>query len=493
MRENEFEKQLKNMMDEFEVTPSKSVWEKVSRRINLDKRKKRPFIFWLITGLLISGSGYFIYHTSENKIQPTNNYAKNTIKDANADSGSLNNPGKSIPEKNTEAAHQNMGIKEEHANKIQQKKDIHANTKNSDKFIANSVKINKPVINKPDNNDLDNYKNDVQQQQKNQTTNNNKTIQPAEELQGDVVSQQQQSNFENKQGVVDSSNTVAAFVQENKSLPDSNTLNKEAAQKNATSSQNKTPTTIKNNYVLPKWQFGAVASYGKSNIVEGISSNNNKSLPAYLDNLSSAGGGNFDSSSGSNKPFSSSGSYQFGVVAQRKIIKNGFISSGLNFIHLSAKADIKNKIDSPYTIQTGSSLANTFYVNSFYQAGSAETYTSTYNFIELPVYFQQDLWYKHTVSLSYNTGFSVRQLLSSNALIYNKSSNIYYTKDDLLRKTQWQFLAALNLKINTGKSTSIYLGPQFSYSLSSQLKNSSNDNFHYINYGLQAGLMFHKK
>jgi adenylate kinase family enzyme len=47
MQENEFEKQLKDMMDEFKLVPSASVWEKVSRRLNEGRRKKRPFIFLL--------------------------------------------------------------------------------------------------------------------------------------------------------------------------------------------------------------------------------------------------------------------------------------------------------------------------------------------------------------------------------------------------------------------------------------------------------------
>ena len=55
--------------------------------------------------------------------------------------------------------------------------------------------------------------------------------------------------------------------------------------------------------------------------------------------------------------------------------------------------------------------------------------------------------------------FSVRQLLSSNALIYNPGNNIYFSKDALLRKTQFQFTAGLNFEINTGKTNSIFVGP----------------------------------
>ena len=84
-------------------------------------------------------------------------------------------------------------------------------------------------------------------------------------------------------------------------------------------------------------------------------------------------------------------------------------------------------------------------------------------------------------------------MLSSNALIYNRHGNIYYSKDELLRKTQWQVSAGINLKINAGKNMAVYVGPQFSYSLSNLLKDKDAGNFHLVNYGVQAGLMFHKK
>jgi hypothetical protein len=137
------------------------------------------------------------------------------------------------------------------------------------------------------------------------------------------------------------------------------------------------------------------------------------------------------------------------------------------------------------------SLGSVYNINQYFQSGSLQTFTSKYNFIELPVYFQQDFFPNKKVSFSYNAGLSVRQLISSDALIYDPYKNIYFFKDDLLRKTQFQFLAGLNLKINTG-SNSIYAGPQFSYSLSDLFK-SSNSSFHLINCGLQVGVMFHKK
>ena len=95
MQENEFEKQLKKMMEEFQLPPSGSVWEKISRSINKDKRRKKPFIFLLIIGLLTAG--YFVYHVSEKYIQNSKSYASNESNSpvtydniSSQDSGKLN-------------------------------------------------------------------------------------------------------------------------------------------------------------------------------------------------------------------------------------------------------------------------------------------------------------------------------------------------------------------------------------------------------------------
>src|SRR6516164_5198225 len=75
MQENEFEKQVKKMMESFKLSPSNSVWEKVDRRINGDKQKKRPFILLLFMSLLIAG--YFMYHASQKQAQSANNNTAN--------------------------------------------------------------------------------------------------------------------------------------------------------------------------------------------------------------------------------------------------------------------------------------------------------------------------------------------------------------------------------------------------------------------------------
>jgi len=162
-------------------------------------------------------------------------------------------------------------------------------------------------------------------------------------------------------------------------------------------------------------------------------------------------------------------------------------------VHLSTRSDAGKKVDTAFLLQPSNGWSNTFSVAQYYQSDNTSKHTNTYNFIELPVYFHQDIKPQNKFSFSYNAGFSIRQLVSSNALIYDPYNNIYFSKDALLNKTQLQFAAGLNLKINTGKSNALYIGPQFSYSVSGLYKDNSAGKFHFMNYGLQATFLLHKK
>ena len=59
----------------------------------------------------------------------------------------------------------------------------------------------------------------------------------------------------------------------------------------------------------------------------------NKSLPSSLN----SGGSNFDTAYANGKPYSASASYSIGGVVEKRIIKNGFIGVGLNYIIFQQK------------------------------------------------------------------------------------------------------------------------------------------------------------
>ncbi len=430
MQENEFEKKLKTMMEDFNLSPSDAVWQKVKQKIQKKNRRKIPFFFLLGIGLLTAG--YFIVKLANYKSAYINKAEKNISKN-------INNSKQKITTKATESNSSNL------------KTELSSFNKDSDKNKNNSsIRINKNVF-VVDENNIKSKRGLITNSNRpvlfsNQENKNNISVSKQTVLQKDSVLNQQQTAINQ----VSKSEVQNAVTENNKnflkddSAAASLTNQKNIFVKSSVKKQNKI-------YKTPNWQWGVTAFYGRSNLVEAIT-NFNKSAVQYGNPASV----NLDTATKTVHPFTSSNAYSFGVTLQKKISKNAFISSGLNFIHLAAKSNIGKTNDpvNPGFFTSG------YYLRSYTQPGSLNTYNSRYNFIELPVYFQQNFFHANKISLSYDAGFSIRQLLSSNSIFYNQTLNSYFLKNDLLRKTQLQAQAALNFTINTGKNSSVYIGPR---------------------------------
>ena len=487
MQENEFEKQVRDMMEELHLSPSGTVWDKVSRRLNTKRRRKMPFFFLLTAGLLIAG--YFAIYVAKNQTQNSNIITGSKSSHLLKPDTILSEDATNLPVQKSSIAKDKIELSSINKTDKGQHKSIYIKpSKPAEKiFSANEYKKEESVtpantndaqFNDPHNNNAKQLnikpgkENDTMMLQ--QTVPGNATA---------IFNKPANDPANGSQNIGKNSLPVYSDFAKTDSI-----VTAEDKKDNAITKSTKTsPGSI---YKIPAWQFGVIAFYGRSTANDGLV-DLNKSANAYY-NPGSVNNNN-DTVFYNAHPYTASDAYQFGFVLQKKILKNGFISSGLNFIHLSTKSGIHQKVDSTYLVQNRNGITNAYSVKAYYQPGSSSTYTNTYNFIELPVYFQQDFFAAKQVGFSYNLGFSLRQLLSSNALIYNQYNNIYFSKDELLRKTQFQFMTGLSLKINTGKSTSIYFGPQVSYSLSNSVKNDNNSSFHLVNYGLQAGFMFHRK
>ncbi|MEO8711619.1 MAG: hypothetical protein ABI405_05815 [Parafilimonas sp.] len=482
MQENEFEKQLKEMMEEFQLSPSDSVWEKISRSIKKDKRRKMPFIFLLLTVLITAG--YFIYHVSENRNQNVNSFASSK-NDSPAVPGNISlkdsdklNIQTPLDKKDTSRLATN-----DKTNTLKNDIKIYDTENNSIKISKNKYAYHKsiPVSNNSLLQSNDNNNTDEQQTNLPSIKQNNITALSDQSFYKDSAIAEQKTSVRDT-AISMAENDIADNISPN---ADSIIIKENRAN---VAVKNSTKKSAANNYKSPNWQFGISALYGRSNIVEGLITAE-KSLTQSLSNPGPVAF--YDTIFHNKHPYTSSNAYGFGVLIQKKITKHGFITLGINYMHLSVKSDIGRTIDSAITVSSFNGSAN-YFINRYAQPGPIKKYTSNYNFVELPVYFQQDFLHTKNTSFSLNAGMSLLRLISSNALLYNQYNNVYFSKNDLLRKTQFQFMAGLNFKFNTGKNSSLYIGPQLNYSLSNLIKNN-NSNLHFVNYGIQAGILLHKK
>jgi hypothetical protein len=72
MQENEFEKKVRNLMDDLEIAPSAPVWDYVEKRIPKSNRRRRFIaLFFLLAGFAVCS--YFFYTKfSDNKNEISN-------------------------------------------------------------------------------------------------------------------------------------------------------------------------------------------------------------------------------------------------------------------------------------------------------------------------------------------------------------------------------------------------------------------------------------
>src|SRR5258708_1302349 len=67
MRDPEFEKHIRQRMEELKFSPSETVWNNLEKEIKKDKNRKKPllwFSFFLVIGL--AGSSYFLMNSNKN-------------------------------------------------------------------------------------------------------------------------------------------------------------------------------------------------------------------------------------------------------------------------------------------------------------------------------------------------------------------------------------------------------------------------------------------
>ena len=133
--------------------------------------------------------------------------------------------------------------------------------------------------------------------------------------------------------------------------------------------------------------------------------------------------------------------------------------------------------------------------NNIYNAGGDTIkYSNQYHFIELPLSFQWQLNKNKTKPFIWSTGFTIGQLIGSNAIMYDTSFNgIYYQNKKLLNKTQFSLSTGFSWTIANNKKAQWSLGPVANIHLHKLVDNPF-DNAGYLFFvGLRTGVLFNQK
>jgi Outer membrane protein beta-barrel domain len=434
MHENEFEKRVREKMDQLSFDPSDTVWSGVDKEINRKEKRRRP-LFWVffLSGLtLAAGSFYYYSRLGDSHIAPATKRQPATEHPSILHPEDIGDTSEkeslSIPASGQTVQHTNQTFNR-----------------------MSPGNANHPRSGKPGQ------------------TSDGVVLPPSSDR---TIPEQAETGQEvliaGRNLVADSSNGLKSVpLAGTKPALDSDSLNKKAKEE-----LKKGKPSI--------WHLGFTAGLGVSNITPGLFKSANQYSPGYFASAPAnvnGGPATVNQASAINSGFS----FGIGAFVSRSLSKRVAISVGVNYQYYSTVIRT-GRSDSLTASSPGAALYSS--LNGVYAHGNGYAYTNQYHFLELPLAVNFQLNKNVKTPLILEQGVSVSYLLSSNALYYDSRANLYYKDIQLLNKTQLNTSTAVMVGFRM-RTNELLLGPQFLYGLTSLLKNSAGSPEHLIYWGLK--------
>ena len=507
MPENEFEKKVSSEMQDLRFKPSENVWLRVEERIRTKKKRRILVFVFLFAGLALLG--YWqrnnIFGGNENGIASTTE--KKQDNNSNSPEETNNTP---ITNPNSET------IKKEDVNNVNDKagnnKIANDQRKEEEPATDNNKDVtgSKTVISAPKNNKDEKKENQV----------NKKTrIDDGPEVSIVVVSaDSKKKNATGETKLTDNPvvnvNNDASTIQDGIKQPDAKPLESttdpakvQPAQQDKKSDgkidtalkvdQPKQPAKpiVKQDPSEKKWKWGLHFTPGISSLSDKnfpISSQSSYDRLAYQNNVSTGSGippvrqQPSDPEAGF--------AFQAGAFLQRQLSARTSISLGLQYGHYSNVLRIGMRRDSLLNNSQFASALDEKADVVYNAGGDTVKYTNRYHFIELPLNFQWQLNKNKAKPFVWTAGFTIGQMISTNAIMYDTAFNgIYYQNKKLLNKTQFSLSTGFSWTIANSKKAQWSLGPVVNIHLNKLVDNPFDKTGYMFFAGLRTAVLFNPK
>jgi hypothetical protein len=504
MPENEFEKKISSEMQELKFKPSEHVWLRVEERIKTKKKRRVFVVIFLLAGLGLLGYWQRTNLFGEQK----NDISKTVQKDSSGEKQQEEN-SQSTTEINSSTTKQKT-----QPTKSRETKNTTGKTVNDKQTDSGSV---------IDKKDIAVSKNNISKQKKSKEETNGKpgSIKTKKDNKPEASKAIVSANSKTKNGVVDDKSkdlktdpeTIAKQEDVNQSEvkpvdnkidsakvvtleQEKNTTTKRDTLLKADPAKDPAPQIVKKDPSEKKWKWGL-------HITPGISSLNDNDISLGGANFADAfvyqnpvGGGTGPPPPPRQKPSEAKAGFalQMGAFAQRKLSNRTSLSVGLQYGYYSNILHIGNRRGS-LNNNTQFNSAVSRYANQVYNAGNDTTkYTNSYHFIELPFLFQWQLNKNKAKPFIWSIGFTVGQLISSNAIMYDTAFNgVYYKNKSQLNKTQFSLSTGFSWTISNNKRMQWNLGPVADLHLSKLIDNPFENKRYLFFVGLRTGVLLNSK
>ncbi|MCA6449698.1 MAG: hypothetical protein IM584_01410 [Chitinophagaceae bacterium] len=127
----------------------------------------------------------------------------------------------------------------------------------------------------------------------------------------------------------------------------------------------------------------------------------------------------------------------------------------------------------------------------YYLSTDSVTYLNHFHFLQAGIsgYLQRRISAK--MQLRWNLGTAAAILLKSNALHYDATVGILYTNNALVNRIQWNLFSSFELGL--GKDPLFYIGPEWSWFVTTPYQSTVNANQHLFRYALKARVVLGHK
>lgn len=474
MQANEFEKKIRNQMEEFELTPDGEVWMKVAARIDEQKKRRRFVFFWFFIGFLLFGAtaAWWLTH-KESKLET-------------ATVSAVAPPGtpsykKPIVEKVRvqNAVEDFVSVTKKTAKKVSP-----GDVNTGNKAGKNEMKNNDAVR--------------IFQRELVQIPNNYTRVLAIKEKDDRQLMKQDQSGAgviqpDNK--VLESSHEIAAVLESSPITPSAVSadtlaaINKTAAPKDTSLSTITGGKTAPNQLIQKtgKWTFGFTAFAGLSDNRSGFPiTTTSRSLydAAFLSAQYNGGQYSYTST----LDYSSAFSYGFGAFTVFHVSRKVAVSAGLDYQYFSANSLTGTKTTASATAIYDSSLNKSVALDEFYSDGASVTFTNKYHLLQLPVNLVFQVNKSQSKPVVLTAGISPAILTGSYALYANQSERVYYVEKEQFRRFQLFAQAGLLFTFINAKTYQINAGPAIKYGISNLVKPVISTRQHLFFTGLQFNI-----
>jgi hypothetical protein len=458
MSGHEFEKQVRQKLNDLKMTPSTEAWENIEN--SLRERKRRPAAFYWVPLLLIGlTAGGYLFLNNDHKIVLSDRNSTHNVnvqpkesdeKAAGGDLADASQEKPAPPQENSTSGGKILSEKKNNFSEGENNPDV------SGGVIA------------------------VAPQEK------TRVAAPGKSGSAESIASEKKNDLSGGENKSDASGGVLADAPREKTAYGKNISLKISnypvgtitpSPLNFIQTPKKSPSKKSN-----KWSYGLSAFGGISAVNEGHLLNFNNAqvedvsrVPAFAPRPS------YTPSS-----ISPGVTYSGGLFVKRELNRKFSLSLGINYLQLNTRSKVGDREIGNQIVNAG--VGGFQAVTSYFRVerDKLSEYHNRYHFIEVPVELHTKLNRSQKTHFVLTTGMAVSQLLRSTSLHFDGTTGVYYRNDELLNQVQVAAKTGVSIGILNKTKRPLWVGPAAKYNISRILEKGVSSKTNFMSIGVDV-------